>query len=161
MSSLMKEIDAIQRDMVCMEGMLAALAESAYHGAKAEHLGNSLEILGDYLGQRAEQLDMIDVHFRVMHHDTDTALGGVSDNQCAFWDKYMEDDGRKNLRSREVAAACDKISRYLAELPEESREALGHLTEELETASRKQGFVEGILEAAGMVLGEEGDYGKR
>ncbi len=161
MSSLMEEIDAVQADLARMEGMLSALAAGAYHEAKPEQLGNSLEILGDYLRQRAERLDMLDVHFRVMHYDTDTALGGISDTQCVFWEKYIKDDGRKDLRSREVAAACDKISRHLAELPEESREALGHLTEELETASRKQGFVEGILEAAGMVLGEEGDYGKR
>ena len=161
MSSLMKEIDAIQRDMVCMEGMLAALADGAYHGAKPEHIGNSLEVLGDYLGQRAERLDMIGSPLRMMHRDTDAAMGGVSDTQCVFWEKYMEDDGKKDLRSREVAAACDKISRHLEGLPEESREALGHLTEELETASRKQGFVEGMLEAAGMVFGKEGDYGKQ
>lgn len=56
---LMKEIDAIQTDMVCMEGMLDALAKSTYDGTRAEHIGNALEILRDYLGQRADRLDML------------------------------------------------------------------------------------------------------
>jgi hypothetical protein len=161
MSSLMEEIDAVQADLARMEGMLSALAAGAYHEAKPEQLGNSLEILGEYLGQRAERLAMIHAHFGVMHQDTDAAMGGVCDAQCAFWEKYMEGDGKEGLRSREVAVACGKISRHLKGLPEESRESLVRLAEELETASRKQGFVEGMLEAAGMVFGKEGDYGKQ
>ena len=51
MSALMKEIDAIQSDMVCMEGMLEALAKGAYTGTRVEYIGNSLEILRDYLGR--------------------------------------------------------------------------------------------------------------
>lgn len=54
MSAFMKEIDAIQPDMVCMEGMLEALVKGAYAGTGAEYIGNSLEISGDYLGRRAE-----------------------------------------------------------------------------------------------------------
>lgn len=57
MSALMKEIDAIQSDMVCMEGMLEALAKGAHTGTRVEYIGNSLEILRDYLGQRADVPD--------------------------------------------------------------------------------------------------------
>lgn len=57
--ALIKELSALQTDMVCMEVMLAALAEGAYNGARVEHIGNSLEILKEYIGQRAERLDML------------------------------------------------------------------------------------------------------
>lgn len=55
----LKEIEAIQADMVCMEGMLEALIKGALAGARIEYIGNSLEILRDYLGQRAERLDVL------------------------------------------------------------------------------------------------------
>ncbi len=57
--ALVKELSALQTDMVCMEGMLAALAAGAYNDARVEYIGNSLEILKEYIGQRAERLDML------------------------------------------------------------------------------------------------------
>ena len=55
----MEELAALQADMVSMEGMLEAMIKGAYSGVKVEHIGNSMEILRDYLGQRAEKLDSL------------------------------------------------------------------------------------------------------
>lgn len=49
MSALMEGMDEAQADMECM---LGALAKGAYTGIGVEYIGNSLEILGGYLGQR-------------------------------------------------------------------------------------------------------------
>ena len=57
--TLVKELSAIQADMVSMEGMIEALIRGAYNGTKTEHIGNSLEILKEYIGLRAEKLDML------------------------------------------------------------------------------------------------------
>lgn len=58
-AALLKELSAIQADMVSMEGMIEALTRGAYNGTRTEHIGNSLEILREYMGQRAERLDML------------------------------------------------------------------------------------------------------
>jgi hypothetical protein len=57
--TLVRELSAIQADMVSMEGMIEALIRGAYNGTKTEHIGNSLEILKEYIGLRAEKLDML------------------------------------------------------------------------------------------------------
>ena len=57
--TLVKELSAIQADMVSMEGMIEALIRGAYNGTKTEHIGNSLEILKEYIALRAEKLDML------------------------------------------------------------------------------------------------------
>lgn len=57
--TLVKELTAIQADMVSMEGMIEALIRGAYNGTRTEHIGNSLEILREYIGLRAEKLDML------------------------------------------------------------------------------------------------------
>lgn len=57
--TLVKELSAIQADMVSMEGMIEALIRGAYNGTKTEYIGNSLEILKEYIGLRAEKLDML------------------------------------------------------------------------------------------------------
>ena len=57
--TLVKELSAIQADMVSIEGMIEALIRGAYNGTKTEHIGNSLEILKEYIGLRAEKLDML------------------------------------------------------------------------------------------------------
>lgn len=57
--TLVKELSAIQADMVSMEGMIEALIRGAYNGTKTEHIGNSLEILKENIGLRAEKLDML------------------------------------------------------------------------------------------------------
>lgn len=56
---LMKELAVIQGDMIAMEGMLEALVRGVYNGTKIEHIGNCLEILREYVGQRAEKLDSL------------------------------------------------------------------------------------------------------
>lgn len=66
MSALIKEIDAIQTDMVMMEGMLYALAIGAYNGTRPECIGNSLEILKEYLADRSERLDGVVMRLRMM-----------------------------------------------------------------------------------------------
>ena len=58
-AALVKELSAIQADMVSMEGMIEALIRGAYNGTRTEHIGNSLEILKEYMGRRAERLDML------------------------------------------------------------------------------------------------------
>lgn len=57
--TLMKELAAMQCDMLVMEGMLEALVRGAYNGTSIEHIGNCLEILREYVGQRAEKLDSL------------------------------------------------------------------------------------------------------
>jgi len=84
MSALMKEIGAIQADMVCMEGMLEALAKGAYNGTRVEHIGNSLEILKDYLGQRAERLDMLCSPFLEMQGEGDVTTGKPLSDRCSL-----------------------------------------------------------------------------
>lgn len=54
---MMKELAAVHADMVSMEGMIEALIRGAYSGTRVEYIGNSLEILRDYLGERADRLD--------------------------------------------------------------------------------------------------------
>lgn len=66
MSALMKEIDAIQTDMVMMESMLDALAIGASNGTRPECIGNSLEILKEYLADRSERLDGVVMRLRMM-----------------------------------------------------------------------------------------------
>lgn len=56
---IMKELDGIQEDMVVMEGMIEALINGAYNGAEAVNIGNSLEVLRYYIGDRAEKLDIL------------------------------------------------------------------------------------------------------
>lgn len=56
---LARELAAVQADMVSMEGMIEALIKGAYNGARPEYIGNSLEILREYLGERAERLDRL------------------------------------------------------------------------------------------------------
>lgn len=57
--TLVKELSAIQADIVNMEGMIEALIRGAYSGTKTEYIGNLLEILREYIGRRAEKLDML------------------------------------------------------------------------------------------------------
>lgn len=57
--TLMKELAVMQADMIIMEGMLEAMIRSAYNGTRIEHIGNSLEILREYIGHRAEKLDSL------------------------------------------------------------------------------------------------------
>ncbi|MEH2960091.1 hypothetical protein [Candidatus Merdisoma sp. JLR.KK006] len=66
MSALIKEIDAIQTDMVMMESMLDALTISAYNETRSECIGNSLEILKEYLADRSERLEGVVMRLRMM-----------------------------------------------------------------------------------------------
>ncbi len=155
MSALMKEIGSIQADMVCMEGMLEALAKGAYTGMRVEHIGNSLEILRDYLGQRAERLDMLCSPFLEMQREGDAAVGDALSDRCSGWDKFSADAGRLALQSREVEAAYGRLSPYLEELPGKQKEALCLVIRDIGAASRKQGFTEGFTAAVGRICGEE------
>lgn len=155
MSALMKEIDAIQADMVCMEGMLEALARCAYTGTRAEHIGNSLEILRDYLGQRAERLDMLCSPFPEMRREGGAAPGESLSDRCSGWDMFSADAGRPDLQSGEVEAAYGRLSPHLEKLPGEQQEALRLVVRDIGAASRRQGFAEGFTAAAGRICGEE------
>ena len=155
MSALMKEIDAIQADMVCMEGMLEALAKGAYTGTRVEYIGNSLEILKDYLGQRAERLDMLCSPFLKMWREGDAAAGKSLSDKCSGWDRFSADAGRLALQSREVEAAYKRLSPYLEKLSGKQQEALCLVIRDIGAASRKQGFTEGFTAAVGRICGEE------
>ena len=155
MSALMKEIDAIQSDMVCMEGMLEALAKGAYTGTRVEYIGNSLEILRDYLGQRAERLDMLCSPFLKMWREGDAAAGKSLSDKCSGWDRFSADAGRLAQQSGEVEAAYKRLSLYLEKLPGKHQETLGLVIRDIGAASRKQGFTEGFTAAVGRICGEE------
>ncbi len=104
MEALVNEIDAVQLDMICMEGMLSALAAGAYNGERAEHIGNSLEILREYLGQRSEQLDQIAGRLRVMQAEGAAALGKSLSDRCSRQDRFSADAGRPAPQSWEEGA---------------------------------------------------------
>lgn len=155
MSALMKEIDAIQSDMVCMEGMLEALAKGAYTGTRVEYIGNSLEILRDYLGQRAERLDMLCSPFLKIWREGDAAAGKSLSDKCSGWDRFSADAGRMAQQSRAVEAAYGRLSPYLEKLSGKQQEALCLVIRDIGAASRKQGFTEGFTAAVGWICGEE------
>lgn len=155
MSVLMKEIDVIQTDMVRMEGMLKALADSSYSGVRVEYIGNSLEILKDYLGQRVERLDMLCSPFLKMWREGDAAAGKLLSDKCSGWDRFSADAGRLALQSREVEAAYGHLSPYLEKLPGKQQEALCLMIRDIGAASRKQGFTEGFTAAVDWICGEE------
>lgn len=151
----MKEIDAIQADMVCMEGMLEALVKSAYAGMRVEYIGNSLEILRDYLGQRAERLDILCSHFLEMRKEGSAVVGKCLSDKGSVWDKFSADAGRQALQSREVEAAYGSLSPYLKKMSGKQQEALSLMIRDIGAASRKQGFAEGFTAAVGRICGEE------
>lgn len=155
MSALMKEIGVIQADMVCMEGMLEALAKGAYTGTRVEYIGNSLEILRDYLGQRSEQLDMLCSSFLKMPRKGDAAAGKTLLDRCSEWDKFSADAGRMALQSGEVEAAYRCLTPYLEKLQRKQQDALRLVIRDIGAASRKQGFTEGFTEAVRQIYGEE------
>ena len=60
MNAMLKaEIQKIQVDLVMLEGMIEALIESAYAGTNPTLIGNSLEIMKEFLGARSERMDDI------------------------------------------------------------------------------------------------------
>ena len=56
---MMEELQALQADLVTLEGMVGVLKQSAYSGTQPVLIANALEILGEFLGARADQLDRI------------------------------------------------------------------------------------------------------
>lgn len=58
-ASVMQELRTLQADLVTMEGMVGVLRKSAYSGIQAALLGDSLEVLGEYVAIRAGRLDEI------------------------------------------------------------------------------------------------------
>ncbi len=155
MSALMKEIDTIQSDMACMEGMLEALAKGAYTGMRVEYIGNSLEILRDYLGQRAERLDMLYSPILKMWREGDAAAGKSLSDKCSGWDRFSADAGRMAPQSREVEVAYGRLSPYLEKLSGKQQEALCLVIRDIGVASRRQGFAEGFTAAVNRIRGEE------
>lgn len=60
MNTLLKnEIEMIQCDLVVLEGMIDILKESAYSGVNPVLIGNSLEIMREFLEVRTNRLDNI------------------------------------------------------------------------------------------------------
>lgn len=58
MNTLLKnEIQTIQCDLVMLEGMIDVLTESAYAGINPVLIGNSLEIMKEFLKDREERLE--------------------------------------------------------------------------------------------------------
>ena len=56
----LKELQNIQADLVVLEGMIKVLISSAYSGKEPPVLiGNSLEVLAEFLENRADKLDSI------------------------------------------------------------------------------------------------------
>lgn len=56
----LKELQELQADLVTLEGMVKVLIGSAYSGKEPTVLiGNSLEVLAEFLGNRADKIDSI------------------------------------------------------------------------------------------------------
>lgn len=64
--ALIKEIERIQADICVIEGMVGAVLENAYGGTRTEYIGNSLEVLKEYIGKRADELDALGTPFRML-----------------------------------------------------------------------------------------------
>ena len=56
-TNAMKELKTLQADLVTLEGMIGVLKQSAYSDIQPVLIGNSLEVLGEYLSTRADWLD--------------------------------------------------------------------------------------------------------
>lgn len=56
---LRNEIQAIQCDLVILEGMIEVLRDSAYSGTDPALIGNSLEIMKEFVESRTNRLDNI------------------------------------------------------------------------------------------------------
>lgn len=155
MNTLVREISAIQADMICMEGMLEALVKGAYAGARVEYIGNSLEILKDYLGRRADQLDMVSFPLVEMQKKGDAAARKILSDRCSRWEEVSADTQNTTQQSKKVDVAYQRFFPYLKELPEGQQEALYLAAKDVETTFRKQGFMEGFMAAVDWICGEE------
>lgn len=154
---LRKEMEAVQMDLVRMEGLLHVLVAGAYHETRAEYIGNSLEILNDYLGQSVERLGMAASSFLEYQTDASHAAGEEFSGPCSSWEAFAADEEHWELRSEDVIGAYTNMEPYLELLPEDGREELVCAARELEAASRKQGFLEGYSMAAGRCTGNDGN----
>lgn len=56
---MIEELQALQADLVILEGMICVLKQSAYSGTQSVLLGNSLEVLEEFLDTRTDRLDGI------------------------------------------------------------------------------------------------------
>lgn len=54
-----KELNAIHADLVVLEGMIAVALHGAYKNMDSVLLGNSLEIMKEFLERRTERLDSL------------------------------------------------------------------------------------------------------
>lgn len=142
MSALMEEIGGIQTGMVLMGNMLDTLIAGAYNGIRPESIGNSLEILKEYMALRSERLDNA------------STTGKHLLDRYREWEMFLADDNNKGVQSEEVDAAYKKLSPHLKKLPEGIGKALCPVIRDMVAASRKQGFMEGFTAAAGRLCGE-------
>ncbi len=157
--ALIKEIERIQADMCVIKGMVSAVIENAYGGTRTEYIGNSLEVLKEYIGKRADELDLAGLPFRMLHNRKDASTGKALTDTCTYWEEYMADGSRESLLSKEAAFVHDKIALYLDKLPGNHEDLLA-MEEELAKAYRKQGFNEGMVAAADMICGKEDRSGQ-
>ena len=153
MNTLIKEINTIQADIVCVEGMLEALTKGAYTGISVEYIGNSLEILKEYLGQRADRLDQISSPLPTIQGDNITGMPQL--DQSSECEAFFADGKKIAQQSEEVKVAYDHLFPYLEILPGKQRKVLCLAIREVETASRKQGFTEGFVAAVQQIYGED------
>lgn len=56
---MIQELQAIQADLVVLEGMIEMAKQSAYRETNPALIGNSLEIMSEFLSSRTERMDMI------------------------------------------------------------------------------------------------------
>ncbi len=58
-TSTIHELQAIQSDLVVLEGMLEMAKQSAYRDTNPALIGNSLEVMVEFLARRTERMDKI------------------------------------------------------------------------------------------------------
>lgn len=56
---LKSEIKTIQADLVVLEGMIETLKDSAYRSTPSVLIGNSLEVMQEFLSARTDRMDML------------------------------------------------------------------------------------------------------
>ena len=58
-TAIIHELQAIQADLMVLEGMLEMAKQSAYIDTNPVLIGNSLEVMGEFLAHRTERMDKI------------------------------------------------------------------------------------------------------
>lgn len=155
---LMDKIGSIQTDLVTLEGMMEASKIAAYNNSPVEYIGNSLEVMLDYLKSREEMLDQMNPDIEKEQLTNMTIRCDITPfDKSNIWTSFISSDENKETRTEEVTAALDRIVPYIENMPDNQEKPLYLAIREVGAASRKQGFTEGMMAAVKIFCGAGGE----